>query len=89
MSKIILEATNIRHSYGLRRVLEIGSLTIYDGERIGLIGENGAGKSTLLDVLCGVLTPDEGFIQGANGKIHPQGNATRAEIAVLLDRILN
>ena len=30
-----------------------------------------------------------GFIQGANGKINPQGNATRAEVAVLLDRILN
>ena len=30
-----------------------------------------------------------GYIQGANGKINPQGNATRAEVAVLLDRILN
>ena len=30
-----------------------------------------------------------GFIQGANGKINPQGNATRAEVAVLLDRILS
>ena len=29
------------------------------------------------------------FIQGANGKINPKGNATRAEVAVLLDRILN
>ncbi|MBQ3054758.1 MAG: S-layer homology domain-containing protein, partial [Oscillospiraceae bacterium] len=30
-----------------------------------------------------------GFIQGSDGKINPQGNATRAEVAVFLDRIIN
>lgn len=63
MPKILLEAANVRHGYGLRTVLEIDELKIYDGERIGLIGENGAGKSTLLDVLCGALTPDEGTVK--------------------------
>ena len=52
MSRILLEASGIRHGFGLRRVLEIDSLRIYDGERIGLIGENGAGKSTLLGILA-------------------------------------
>ncbi len=63
MPKILLEANNIRHGYGLRTVLEIDELKIYDGERIGLIGENGAGKSTLLDILCGNLVPDEGAVR--------------------------
>ena len=63
MPEILLEAKNIRHSYGLRTVLEIPDLKIYDGERVGLIGENGAGKSTLLDILCGALTPDEGQVR--------------------------
>lgn len=63
MPGILLEAKNIRHGYGLRTVLEIGELKIYDGERIGLIGENGAGKSTLLDILCGALAPDEGTVR--------------------------
>ncbi|MBQ9952091.1 MAG: ABC-F family ATP-binding cassette domain-containing protein [Clostridia bacterium] len=62
MPKILLEASGIRHSYGLRTVLDVPALKIYDGERIGLIGENGAGKSTLLDILCGRLTPDEGQV---------------------------
>ena len=39
MSRILLDASGIRHGFGLRRVLEIDSLRIYDGERIGLIGE--------------------------------------------------
>ena len=30
-----------------------------------------------------------GFVQGSDGKIDPQGFATRAEVAVLLDRILH
>lgn len=63
MQKILLEAANVRHGYGLRTVLDIGEIKIYDGERIGLIGENGAGKSTLLDVLSGALTPDEGAVR--------------------------
>jgi ATP-binding cassette subfamily F protein uup len=36
------------------------SLTVEDGDRIGLIGPNGAGKSTLLAVLAGQVEPDSG-----------------------------
>jgi len=67
MPKILLEASGIRHSYGLRTVLDVPALKIYDGERIGLIGENGAGKSTLLDILCGALVPDEGTVKRYSG----------------------
>ena len=37
-------------------------LTIYKGERIGIIGHNGAGKSTLLKLLSRVTAPTEGRI---------------------------
>ena len=63
MARILLEANGIRQSFGMRRVLEIDSLKIYDGERIGLIGENGAGKSTLLAVLSGEMTPEAGTVR--------------------------
>lgn len=63
MARILLEANRIELSYGLRRVLDVESLKIYDGERIGLIGENGAGKSTLLAILCGEIMPDEGSVR--------------------------
>lgn len=36
------------------------SLTVEDGDRIGLIGPNGAGKSTLLALLAGQIPPDSG-----------------------------
>lgn len=44
------------------------SLTIKEGENIGLIGRNGAGKSTLLKVLTGVITPQSGLVYNDTGK---------------------
>ena len=37
-------------------------LTIYRGERVGIVGANGAGKSTLLKLLSRVTAPTEGEI---------------------------
>ncbi len=38
------------------------SLTIRDGETLGVIGPSGCGKTTLLKVIAGLLKPDEGEI---------------------------
>ena len=37
-------------------------LTIYKGEKIGIIGHNGAGKSTLLKLLSRITSPTDGRI---------------------------
>ena len=63
MPRLILEATNIQKRYGEQAVLNIDRLRLYDGERVGLIGENGAGKSTLLAILAGELEPDSGAVR--------------------------
>ena len=63
MPRLLLEASLIQKSYGGLRVLDVEALRVYDGERIGLIGENGAGKSTLLAILAGELEPDAGVIR--------------------------
>ena len=57
MQKLLLEANHIVKRYGDQTVLDIDRLALYDGERVGLIGENGAGKSTLLAILAGELAP--------------------------------
>lgn len=48
------------------RGLDQISLSLQDGERVGLIGHNGSGKTTLLRVFSGIYTPTHGsaVIQG-------------------------
>ncbi len=77
MARLLLEAENLRKSFGMKEVLDLDHLTVYDGEKIGLIGENGMGKSSLLRMLSGELTPDEGTIRclGSSAFIRQQGNA--------------
>ena len=75
MARIILEINHVRKSYGDRELFFIPSLRVYEGERVGLIGQNGAGKSTLLCLLGGEAEPDEGTVRrfGRTALIHQQG----------------
>jgi ABC-type polysaccharide/polyol phosphate transport system ATPase subunit len=40
--------------------LDLLTLTIKQGERVGILGRNGAGKTTLLRLLAGIFTPSLG-----------------------------
>jgi ABC-2 type transport system ATP-binding protein len=44
------------------------SLTVEQGEAVGLLGLNGSGKSTLLKLVSGVLRPDTGRV-GVRGRV--------------------
>ncbi|WP_433476623.1 ABC transporter ATP-binding protein [Spirillospora sp. CA-142024] len=44
------------------RALDEVSLTISQGETVGLMGLNGSGKSTLLKLISGVMRPDAGSV---------------------------
>jgi ABC-2 type transport system ATP-binding protein len=45
------------------RALNDVSLSIKDGDRIGIVGPNGAGKTTLLRVMAGILKPSQGEVE--------------------------
>ena len=83
MAKCILEANGLQMSFGDRQLLDIDRLTVWDGDRIGLIGENGAGKTTLLRLLSGDLSPEAGQIRRMSpaAMIRQQGNADAGEDA--------
>ncbi len=50
------------------RVLFEGlSLTVSDGDRIGVVGVNGTGKSTLLRIVAGADEPEEGQVRRGRG----------------------
>lgn len=58
----ILNAQNITKQFGANPLFRDISITVEDGDRVGLIGPNGAGKSTLLAVLAGQVEPDSGEV---------------------------
>lgn len=53
-----LNIINLYHSYGEKKVLENFNLTIYENEKIAIIGPSGSGKSTCLNILLGLTKPD-------------------------------
>ena len=59
---MLLEASNIIKTFGGFRAVDGASLTVNEGEIIGLIGPNGAGKSTFFNCLAGDAQPTEGTI---------------------------
>lgn len=54
MSEII-KAKDIYLEYNGKEILDIEELTVYEGERIGLIGNNGSGKTSIISILSGKL----------------------------------
>lgn len=60
---------NVSFSYPDSKVLNDVTLTIDDGEYVGILGPNGGGKSTFLKLALGLLKPTSGKITISNKKI--------------------
>lgn len=58
----LLEVRGISKAFGHVQALTEVSLTMHEGETVGLVGDNGAGKSTLVKILAGVYDADSGEI---------------------------
>jgi branched-chain amino acid transport system ATP-binding protein len=58
----ILQIKKVSRSFGPLWAVRDVSLTVQQGELLGLIGPNGAGKSTLYNLIAGVLPPTSGAI---------------------------
>lgn len=74
---VVLELDRVSLSYhsgkktfdhGTHHVLDDVSLTLYEGETLGIIGRNGVGKTTMLRLMAGILAPTSGDIRMRPGK---------------------
>ena len=63
----IFNATEVTVRYNERAILDAATLSIDDGQRIGLVGRNGCGKTTFLKILAGLVSPDSGEVTRRNG----------------------
>jgi branched-chain amino acid transport system ATP-binding protein len=66
----ILEINNLVKDFGGLRAVDALSLSIEEGEILGMIGPNGAGKSTAFNCIAGVYAPTEGNVYFAGKKIN-------------------
>ncbi|WP_224369811.1 ABC-F family ATP-binding cassette domain-containing protein [Hyalangium versicolor] len=87
----LLRAANVQLTFGSRTVFEGLTLTIEEGERVGLVGVNGSGKSSLMKILAGVSRPDAGELQLRRGARvtylpqepeFPEGSTVASELSV-------
>ncbi len=58
----ILEVRGLSKSFRGVRALQDVSLSVEEGQIVGLIGPNGSGKSTALNCISGFIKPDDGAV---------------------------
>jgi len=64
---ILIDAQDLQASRPNRPLFKDLSLTLRDGDRIGVVGLNGCGKSTLLRMLSGEREPEAGVVRRGRG----------------------
>jgi len=62
-AEIVLEARNLRRSFGPVHAVQDVSFSVRKGQVVGFIGANGAGKTTTMRLLATLDTPDHGSIE--------------------------
>ena len=63
LGEIVVEADDVRKSYGERLLIDDLSFKLPRGGIVGVIGPNGAGKTTLLRMITGQEQPDTGALR--------------------------
>jgi ABC transport system ATP-binding/permease protein len=57
---LLVSCEQIEKRYGVQPLFQGLSLTLSEGDRVGVVGPNGSGKTTLMKILAGLETPDAG-----------------------------
>ncbi len=63
----LLSVIRAELAFGMTPLLDMASLTVVEGERIGFIGRNGSGKSSLLSAIAGRQALDGGEVRRRDG----------------------
>jgi len=85
-SEFAIEARGLTKQFGdLRAVSEL-DLDVPRGQIYGFLGPNGSGKSTTIRMLCGLLTPTEGFADVLGTKIPGKADLLKPKIGYMTQK---
>ena len=79
---VLLEMRNITKQFGPNVAVNDVSMTIDEGEIVGLLGDNGAGKSTLVRIMSGVTAATSGDYVWRGEKVAKPTRAATEELGV-------
>jgi ABC-2 type transport system ATP-binding protein len=86
MNNHLVNAKNLRKSFGSTRAVDGVSLEISSGEIYGLVGADGAGKTTTIRLLVGALKADSGQVEICGYDINRQTEQARSQFGYLSQR---
>jgi branched-chain amino acid transport system ATP-binding protein len=75
---MLIEARNVTKAFGSFKAVDDASVSVEEGDMLGLIGPNGAGKSTFFNCLTGDTAPTSGSVHFAGvdvTRMPPEGRA--------------
>ena len=86
MSNYLVDALNLKKSFGTIHAVDNVSLQIKAGEIYGLVGADGAGKTTTMRLLVGALLPDTGEVTVCGYDVIHQTEHARSQLGYLSQR---
>jgi len=86
MTDYLVNATNLKKTFGATHAVDDISLHVREGEIYGLVGSDGAGKTTTMRLLVGALLPDAGEITVCGYDVRRQIEQVRSQVGYLSQR---
>ena len=78
----LLALKNVSKSYGALKVTDNVSLSVAEGEVLGILGPNGAGKTTLFNLISGDVKTDAGDVEYNGRRINALAPFQRCRIGI-------
>lgn len=79
-----IEVASLTKTYADLTAVDDVTLTVPEGEFVGILGPNGAGKTTLLEMIEGLRRPDQGTVTVFGQQVYPRNAALLPRIGVQL-----
>ena len=81
----VLEVNNLTKKFGKRVILDQVSVTLEEGEVVGLVGPNGAGKSTFIKSILGLYNIDEGDVKICGFDVYKQHRDALSKVGCIVE----